>query len=525
MGTAPQPAALTGGRLGPLGWLRWGWRQLTSMRTALLLLCLLAVASIPGSVLPQRGTDPAKVSQYLAEHGSLGRALDRAGMFDVFAAPWFAAIYLLLCVSLLGCVLPRARQHALALRAKPPAAPSRLTRFPGSASWVSEQAGAPDLVLAAAERELRSQRWRVRGSEFDGQTGWVAAEKGYLRETGNLLFHVALVALLFAVGFGSLFGWKGQILVTEQKGFANTLTQYDSFTPGRLVDIADLPPFSFTLDDFSATYQSEGTQQGAPREFSADVTYQGAPGEPSRQAMISVNSPLTVDGAKVFLIGHGYAPRIQVRDARGDVVYDDTTVFLPQDGNFTSSGVVKMPDLDPQLGLQAIFLPTVAVDQQRGPHSIFPAANDPALFLAAWQGNLGLDNGVAQSVYKLNTADLKRLGIKALRPGETWALPDGAGTVEFAGLSEFATFNVAYDPGKEPALAAAVIAIVGLLLSLFIVRRRVWVRVSQAGGDRTLIEVAGLARTGEDAASKTVGALVTSARDTAPPIQPGPGQE
>ena len=91
--------------------LRWLWRQLTSMRTALILLFLLALASVPGSLFPQRGTSPLKVSQYLRDHPKLGPFLDSIHMFDVFASPWFAAIYLLLFVSMAGCVLPLARVH------------------------------------------------------------------------------------------------------------------------------------------------------------------------------------------------------------------------------------------------------------------------------------------------------------------------------------------------------------------------------------------------------------------------------
>ena len=52
--------------MGIVGWIRWGWRQLTSMRVALILLFLLALASIPGSLFPQRGINPTKVQQYLA---------------------------------------------------------------------------------------------------------------------------------------------------------------------------------------------------------------------------------------------------------------------------------------------------------------------------------------------------------------------------------------------------------------------------------------------------------------------------
>lgn len=95
--------------------LRRSWRQLTSMRTALVLLFVLAIAAIPGSLLPQRGLGIEKVTMFLAAHRSTGPWLDRLGMFDVYASPWFSAIYLLLLVSLVGCVLPRLKGHTAAL--------------------------------------------------------------------------------------------------------------------------------------------------------------------------------------------------------------------------------------------------------------------------------------------------------------------------------------------------------------------------------------------------------------------------
>jgi cytochrome c biogenesis protein len=100
-----RPAA---GHFGVAAWARWGWRQLTSMRVALVLLFLLALGSVPGSLLPQQGIDPAAVQQYYDAHPSLAPVFNDLGLFNVFAAPWFAAIYLLLFISLAGCVLPRA---------------------------------------------------------------------------------------------------------------------------------------------------------------------------------------------------------------------------------------------------------------------------------------------------------------------------------------------------------------------------------------------------------------------------------
>lgn len=80
----------TGG-LGWRGWLRWGWRQLTSMRTALMLLLFMAVAAIPGSLFPQRQADPNGVVKYYDDNPELASALDTMQLFDVYSSAWFSA--------------------------------------------------------------------------------------------------------------------------------------------------------------------------------------------------------------------------------------------------------------------------------------------------------------------------------------------------------------------------------------------------------------------------------------------------
>jgi len=519
MSTAPSESPDPVG-IGVVGWLRWAWRTLTSMRTALVLLFLLAIASVPGSILPQRGTNPIRVTEYLADDPVKGKILDRLGFFDVFASPWFAAIYLLLFISLAGCVFPRAVLHWRMVRARPPAAPRNLTRLPEHRYVDTDDA--PALTLEAATTWLRGHRWRIEETSYDGRSGSVAAEKGYSRETGNLVFHVALLALLAAIAFGSLYGFKGTVIVREGSSFADSQSELDSYTPGKAFDASSLPPFAFTLDKFTADYQRGGQQNGAARDFSADVTLTPSPGASPEKHTVQVNEPLDVDGVKVFLVGHGYAPTVTIKNAKGEVVFHDSVVFLPQDGNFTSTGVVKAPDSVPQLGIQGFFLPTAAVDATFGPHSTFPAADAPAVFFSVWQGDLGLDTGRSQSVYKLDTTHMRQLGIKALAPGQSWTLPGNAGTVTLDGYVQWASFSVARDPGKELALLAAVVAIVGLALSLLVRRRRVWVRVTGSESGATVVEVAGLTRSEHasvadevDTLAGALGAAVTT-RTTEP---------
>jgi cytochrome c biogenesis protein len=428
-------------------------------------------------------------------------------------------VYLLLFVSLIGCVVPRTRQHWRALRARPPAAPRNLSRLPVSRSYATT-ASAQE-VLDAAERSLRRRRFRV-----DRRDGSVAAEKGYARETGNLVFHLALVVLLAGVAVGALYGTKGSAIVVEGSGFANTVTRYDSFSAGPLADPQRLDPFSFTLDSFTATYQRGGQQNGAPRSFVADVTVQDTPTSPSRHQVVQVNDPLVVGGTKVFLVGHGYAPVVTVRDGEGRVVFSDAVPFLPRDGMFTSVGVIKVPDARPtQLGFQGIFLPTASIDPVRGPVSTFPADDDPALFLSLWKGDLGLDTGEPQSVYRLDVSRMSRVGLKALQPGQSWTLPDGLGTITFDGVKQYAALSIARDPGKEIALGSVLVAIAGLLLSLFVPRRRVWVRATDDGDGTTLVEIGGLARTEAGGLETEVDTLRSDLPAAAPPAVREPIEE
>lgn len=481
-GLSTQPASAP--PLGAVGFARWCWRQLTSMRVALILLVILAIVSIPGSLLPQVGVDPIRVNDWIENNPTLGPILQTLGFFDVYASPWFAAVYLLLFVSLIGCIVPRSLVYARSLRTPPPRAPRNLERLP---AWSSAPANDPDVeILDRTERELRSRRWRtVRG--VDAQGPWIAAEKGFLREVGNLIFHVSLVGLLVGVAVGGLFGWRGNVIVVDGKGFSNTLTQYDMWGGGRFVDSAELPPFTFTLTDFEVDFERGEAQRGAPRRFEANLTVRPEPGADTFEQTVRVNEPLVVDGAKVFLVGHGYAPIVRVTDSSGALVFEDAAVFLPQDGAFTSTGVVKVPDALPQLGFEGLFLPTAALDEIRGPHSVFPAPDDPALFLSGWVGDLGLNAGVPQSVYTLKTDLMSQVGIEALRPGEAWDLPEGLGTFEFVGLTRWASFQIAHDPGKEIALYSTAAALAGLMLSLFVRRRRLWLRVAGSGTSRTVV--------------------------------------
>ncbi len=468
------------------------------MRTAVLLLLALALAAVPGSLLPQRGVafDPGAVTRFNRDNPTLGPWLDRLGFFEVYSSPWFAAIYLLLMISMTGCVLPRAARLWQSARAEPPRAPTNLARLDDHrrATVTAE----PAQVLQAAAAHLRSRRFRVVVDETS-----VRAEKGYLREVGNLVFHLSLLVLLVGVAIGSLFGFEGRVIVVEGASFTNTRLQYDEFTPGPLTDTEALTPFSLTLDDFTAEFETSGPQRGSARDFRADLTVLRTPGGAPEDVTVEVNHPLRVQGTKLFLTGHGYAPVVTVRDGRGQTVFSGPVVFPPFDGNLSSEGVIKVPDAQPtQLGFEGFFLPTASVDPAIGPRSLYPDLVDPQLLLIAYTGDLGLADGAPQSVFRLDKTDLTQVISegqpfgRALRPGESMTLPDGQGTLTFESVSRFANFQIAHDPGKEIALVAAVALLLGLTVSLAVRRRRIWIRVSDTpAGEPSTIEAATYALT------------------------------
>lgn len=493
------PVALP--RLGVVGWLRWTWRQLTSMRVALMLLMLLAVVAVPGSVLPQRPQDPAAVAQYLADNPGLGGWLDRLGMFDVYASVWFSAVYLLLFVSLIGCIVPRLWLHLRAVRARPPRAPRRFERFEVHDELTTH--AAPEAVLAAARSVLAGPvrvlpRFRVVGAVEPSGARTLSAERGYLRETGNIVFHLALLGLLVSIAAGQLLHYRGQALVVEGRGFANSVTDYDTFVGGTAFDPGSLVPFTVRLDAFTAEF----TADARPRDFRAEVTVT-EPGADAEQAVIRVNHPLTVGGARVYLQGNGYAPEVEIRDAAGEVAFAGAVPFLPEDDVYTSRGVIKVPDVSTgdQIGLVGYLLPS-AVVTPAGAASVHPDPRDPVLVLAVWRGDLGLDTGVPQNVYRLDTARMTQVvddGTPAtivVRPGETVELPDGLGTFTWRALPRFVALDLRHDPALGAILGFAVAALVGLAVSLFTPRRRVWVRVTDHEGG-SIVGLAALAR-GDD---------------------------
>ena len=486
------------------------WRALTSMGTALVLLFLLALGAVPGALLPQRSLNAGKVADYLAAHPLVGPWLDRLQAFNVFGSFWFTAIYTLLFVSLVGCLAPRMIEHARSLRATPVPAPRNLARLPKHAA--ATIAGEPDQLAATMADRLRGWRKVTRSAGGDIE---ISAEKGYLREFGNLVFHFSLVGLLVAVAVGKLFGYEGNVVVIADggPGFCSASpAAFDSFRVGNTVDGTSLHPICLRVNDFAAHYLANGQATS----FAADIDYQTGrdlANDSWRRYRLEVNHPLRVGGDRVYLQGHGYAPTFTVTFPDGQT-RTSTVQWRPDNPRtLLSSGVARIdppagayPDAAErrkhQIAIQGLLAPT---EQLEGTllSSSFPALNAPAVAVDIYSGDTGLDTGRPQSLYTLDPRlidqhRLTRAKRVNLRVGDQVRLDQGpaAGTVvRFDGAVPFVNLQVSHDPGQIWVLVFAIMMMAGLVVSLLVRRRRVWVRLIPSTAGTVNVELGGLART------------------------------
>ena len=496
------------------------WRALTSMGTALVLLFLLALGAIPGALLPQRSLNAGKVDEYLATHRVIGPWLNRLQAFDVFSSFWFTAIYALLFVSLVGCLTPRMVEHARSLRATPVPAPRNLARLPKHAGARLE-AGPEELNALANTITGRLRGWRTAIRHPDGADAGiveVSAEKGYLREFGNIVFHFSLLGLLVAVAVGKLFGYEGNVIVIADggPGFCSASpAAFDSFRAGNTVDGTSLHPICLRVNDFQAHY----LPSGQATSYAGDIDYQAGRDLSAnnwRHYLLEVNHPLRVDGDRVYLQGHGYAPTFTVTFPDGQA-RTSTVQWRPDNPQtLLSSGVAR---IDPPAGsypdpaerrkheiaIQGLLAPTEQLDGTLL-SSRFPALNAPAVAIDIYRGDTGLDTGRPQSLFTLDPRLIEQGRLTKekrvnLRAGQQVRLDQGpaAGTVvRFDGAVPFVNLQVSHDPGQTWVLVFAVTMMAGLLVSLLVRRRRVWVRLTEASGEAAgtvNVELGGLART------------------------------
>nr|WP_158886779.1 cytochrome c biogenesis protein ResB [Amycolatopsis anabasis] len=479
------------------------------MRTALVLLFLLSLAALPGALLPQRALNSAKTDEYIAAHGWWGELLDRLQFFGVYSSVWFSAIYLLLMVSLVGCLAPRSVEYVRSMRAQPVLTPRNLSRMPHHHRV--EVSASPEDVLAAAHTRLKGWR-KVEREEANGVRS-ISAERGYLRETGNLVFHFGMLGLVVFFALGKLFSYEGQVIVQANgsQPFCNSgIYAYDSFHPGLRVDGTKLSPFCLKVNDFAARY----TPAGQPEHYESSIEYQTGEDLNTgawRPYHLEVNDPLRIAGDRIYLLNHGFAPKFTVTFPDGTSRTQaiqwrpvDVQTYLSEGATkFDRPGVTDSEQRrKQQLAITGLFAPTAFLHGNVLTSS-FPELRNPAVAVDVLRGDLGTDSGRGQSIFEVDQSQvdkgaLKKVARQNLELGQELTLDDGT-KIKFDGVEQWVALQVSHDPTQGFVLGFAIAMFAGLIGSLLVKRRRLWVRVTPVttGDDlrRTVVEVGGLART------------------------------
>ena len=374
---------------------------------------------------------------------------------------------MLLFISLVGCLTPRLLEHVRSLRAKPVAAPRNLTRLPKhhDAEVTGDADAVATDVIAAAARVGAASPAR------DGDVVEISAEKGYLREFGNIVFHFSLLALLVAVAAGKLFGYEGNVIVIADGGPGSARRRLPRSTRS-----ARATPSTARRCTRSACGSTTSTPTISPSgqalSFAANIDYQAGADLNSdtwRHYRLEVNHPLRLGGDRIYLQGHGYAPTFTVTFPDGQT--RTQTVQWRPDDPFTllSSGVIRVdppggtyPDAGQrrknQIAIQGLFAPT----EQLARHAALVELSRPQRPRCRHRHlprRHGLDTGRPQSLFSLDPRliEQKRLDKQArvnLRAGESTRLDDGT-VIRFDGAVPFINLQVSHDPAQVWVLVSA----------------------------------------------------------------------
>ena len=327
-----------------------------------------------------------------------------------------------------------------------------------------------------------------------------------------MLFHVSLLVLLVGLAYGKGYGYRGQAAIVEGETWANARVGYDSFSPGRFFGPERLAPFQLRLDDFTNSFHPDNT----PREFASRLTALDLDGRQLQAQRVAPNRPMTVDGVRIFQSDYGYVPVVRVRDADGkELLAPQEVLTLRDPASEWSTGAVKVTRPTPEVGLElTMFTGLVTAPDCPGgaPFCNDPRLVRPVLVVLAYQGDLQADR--AQSVFTLDRTRLEPLGDRPLLlvPGQSKKLANGM-VVSFTDLKQYSVFTLARDPGVPVVAAAAALLLLGLVPSLYVTRRRVWVRATPAGPGATRVELAGLALQGKAAFEGELARLARQVRN------------
>lgn len=413
------------------------WGFFSSTKLAIVLILVIAVASFVGALIVQvpegLAADPVEYGRWLStvrgKYGILTDAYSALGLFDIYHVFWFQALLVVLIFNTLICTinrLPTLWSSVYSPRVKVADAMFRNAPIRASIKFKQPggQKGAPrpgKETTDAAFSVLSDNRYKVFFEQEGGATHFYADKNGVFK-LGTIITHVSLVILMIGAVMGTVFGYADSgFIVPEGKTY-----QVPSQTGENFLVRAD-------------KFQAEFDESGRPRDYWSDLVVIDGGQEVMKQR-IRVNDPLEYKGVRFHQSFYGPSPVVEVKDSQGRVVFSDI-MPLSQSSGPNSVGWTGLGSTDVELVASLPF-----------------------------NGDTSRPLGV--QFYKGQAI----VGRDSVKPGETKTVGDYQ--VTYKSFAQFTGLRVVKDPGVPIVWLACTLLVVGICLTLYLPRRRIWGRIT-----------------------------------------------
>lgn len=421
------------------------WRFLCSVRAAVyeivFLAALVLIGTLKGSIIP------AQIPRVIP---ALEPLVTRWYAFDVFRSPVFSGTLALLAVAIVVCTANRIPGIWAAI-AHPTVTTTRQffhSATPAARFVLPLESGVAAVHLTSV---LRQRRYRVLQDAHAGALH-LYADKHRFGTLGTFPFHLGLILVLIGGIVGAQLGFRESMFTVPE---------------GAVREVGYGTGLRIQLERFTDSYD----ELGAVTEYRSDLVLFDGDREVRRQS-IRVNQPLTYGTVTFYQTSYGQAAQMRISDQSGNLVFDEAVEFTYQSRSNRDAPAAKL-DL-PAVGrsLELIF-PNLKVDDtpeigttKVEPGQVFVQARDLST-------NTLLADGAAISQ-----------GDSAILAGLT---------VQFVREQRFTLLQVASNPGIPLLFAAALIGVLGLLLTFCFPHRRLRILVQETSGG-TEVLMAPLAR-------------------------------
>lgn len=499
------------------------WKILCNVRFAIMLVAVAAVACLVGVVIPQvpipMRSNPAARAAWLdvrREHfGPFTDGMDGLGLFDIFYAPWFYALWALIIVAVTVCTVSRFRPTARSVRHPQVVVPDRYFQSAHHRADFAHPGGWEDVEAA-----LRKRRFSVQRTRTDGETTYLFAQRYQWAAYGTFVSHLALLMVLVGGVLTVLTGFSRMMVVAETAGpapvfarpgpgqmFVEVKEAHRGLDDaGNIIDFrtaievrrgADVVSCTTTVNDpcsafgyrihqaawfddiarlrivdpdgrtvFNQTMDFESRATRVPF-----VVFTGTDGA------VRYEGPLPQLGAEEgtegnAVVGFSALPTLSAADEPAGGRLDYLVAWRTVEGTFQV--VVSGADLEP-----VEIEPGQEIDLPNGVLRYAGSTSVPAMRIADMPG--APDGAVAQMVDTANGTVLVLSGVAGesviLRTDMSHTTTAGF-TYEFGGRVAASGLDVRRDPGSLFIWIAVAMALTGLGATFYVPRRRIWIKVS-----------------------------------------------